>query len=65
MKPHHSLRMVCAAFRLFGGPDSDRTIDILAPQQTRRVAVRFLLDPLVSYSWLPPAPLNVAAVNAP
>ncbi len=51
---------VCVALCEMGRTD---LVDALVACHRRGVSVRVLLDPLVSYPWLPPAPLNAGAVD--
>lgn len=51
---------VCVALCEMGRTD---LLDALITCHRRGVTVRVLLDPLVSYPWLPPAPLNAGAVD--
>lgn len=52
---------VCVALCEMGRTE---LVDALIACHTRGVSVRVLLDPLVSYPWLPAAPLNAGAVDA-
>ena len=52
---------VCIALCEMGRTD---LVDALIACHERGVNVRVLLDPLVSYPWLPAAPLNAGAVDA-
>ena len=52
---------VCVALCEMGRTD---LVDALIACHKRGVNVRVLLDPLVSYPWLPAAPLNAGAVDA-
>lgn len=52
---------VCVALCEMGRTDP---VDALIACHARGVSVRVLLDPLVSYPWLPAAPLNAGAVDA-
>ena len=52
---------VCVALCEMGRTD---LVDSLIACHERGVKVRVLLDPLVSYPWLPAAPLNAGAVDA-
>lgn len=52
---------VCVALCELGRTD---LVDALVACHHRGLSVRVLLDPLVSYPWLPAAPLNTGAVDA-
>jgi len=52
---------VCVALCEMGRTD---LVDALIACHNRGLSVRVLLDPLVSYPWLPAAPLNAGAVDA-
>ena len=52
---------VCVALCEMGRTE---LVDALIACHARGVGVRVLLDPLVSYPWLPAAPLNAGAVDA-
>jgi phosphatidylserine/phosphatidylglycerophosphate/cardiolipin synthase-like enzyme len=57
----HARSSVCVALCEMGRTD---LVDEMIACRGRGVTVRVLLDPLVSYPWLPPAPLNTGAVDA-